>query len=56
MITACSKCVRIRAFSYKSVNLMLSKNLQERPDPDSPTTPVDTELHENIRGAAYYTN
>ena len=56
LMAACSKCVRIRAFSYKSVNLMLSKNLQERPDPDSPTTPVDTELHENIRGAAYYTN
>lgn len=56
LMAACSKCVRIRAFSYKSVNLMLSKNLQERPDPDSPSTPVDTELHENIRGAAYYTN
>ena len=56
LMAACSKCVRIRAFSYKSVHLMLSKNLQERPDPDSPNTPVDTELHENIRGAAYYTN
>lgn len=56
LMAACSKCVRIRAFSYKSVKLMLSKNLQDRPDPDTSDAPVTTELHENIRGAAYYTN
>jgi len=56
LLAACSKCVRIRAFSYKSVNLMLSKNLQERPDSDSSATRMTAELHENIRGAAYYTN
>ncbi len=58
LVSACKKCERLKAFSYKSVKLMLTNNLQDRPEPDLPQAwlPPELNLHENIRGAAYYSN
>jgi len=47
--------VAIRAFSYKSVESMLKKGLDQQPLPViSHSPPLPLMLHENIRGTHYY--
>jgi len=52
---ACARAVAIRAFSYKSVESMLKKGLDQQPLPViSHSPPLPLMLHENIRGNNYY--
>lgn len=48
---ACARAVRVRAFSYKSVEAILKNNLDRADDaPASPPLPT----HGNVRGGSYY--
>jgi hypothetical protein len=51
---ACSRALRISAFSFKSVESILKKNLDQQTllfdqDETDPSTP-----HSNVRGKTYY--
>jgi hypothetical protein len=49
---ACRRALRINALSYKSVDSILARGLENRPLPETTTAPAIT--HENLRGAQYY--
>ncbi len=50
---ACQRALRIRAFSYKSIESILKHKLDQQPLPDKQTDNV-TIAHGNLRGADYY--
>ena len=51
---ACTRAVRFKAFSYKSVLAILKNNLDQDPPDDEPQAQQELPLHENLRGASYY--
>ena len=56
---ACARALHNKARSYKHVQSILKNGLDRMPLPKSastPTTQTTTDLHENIRGAPYYTD
>ncbi len=50
---ACQRALRIRAFSYKSIESILKHKLDQQPLPDKQPENV-TIVHGNLRGADYY--
>ena len=50
---ACQRALRIRAFSYKSIESILKHKLDQQPLPDKEPDTV-TIVHGNLRGADYY--
>jgi transposase len=52
---ACSRAVRVKAFSYKSVKSILENGLDNESPLDGSSLPQRTAgYHENVRGASYY--
>ncbi|MCP4714662.1 MAG: IS21 family transposase, partial [Deltaproteobacteria bacterium] len=52
---ACSRALAIQSYSYKSVESILKKGLDQQPlVTDSPKTQVTPTTHDNIRGKDYY--
>jgi len=51
---ACLRALTLGAFEYKSVKSILEKGLDSRPLPDTSSPPPSAGHHENVRGAAYY--
>lgn len=49
---ACRRAVACRSYSYRSVDSILRKNLENQPLPHAPAQPLP--LHENLRGSNYY--
>ncbi len=50
---ACQRALRIRAFSYKSIESILKHKLDQQPLPDKQPENI-TIVHGNLRGADYY--
>ena len=50
---ACQRALRIRAFSYKSIESILKHKLDQQPLPDKEPDNI-TIVHGNLRGADYY--
>jgi transposase len=49
---ACERALKLQAMSYKSIESILKRRLEDAPLPaESTTTPI---THENLRGPAYY--
>jgi hypothetical protein len=44
----------VHALSYRSVESILKKGLDQKPLPDQVAKPTDRRHHENLRGPAYY--
>lgn len=53
---ACRRALTIGGFSYKSVDSILKRGLDQQPlpDPVTPTEAVPAPIHTNLRGPAYY--
>lgn len=51
---ACQRVLKIKAFSYKSVNSILKNGLDQQALPFDETPPEITVIHRNIRGSGYY--
>ena len=53
---ACRRALAIGGFSYKSVDSILKRGLDQQPlpDPVTPTEAVPAPTHANLRGPAYY--
>jgi transposase len=51
---ACSRALQIKDATYKSVQSILQKGLDQRPSPEEGPTPSTSLAHANVRGAAYY--
>jgi transposase len=49
---ACARAVRLRAFSYRSVEAILKHNLDRSDDAAAPEAPLPA--HGNVRGGSYY--
>lgn len=53
---ACTRALRLRAISYKSVKAILKNNLDREQLEQAPESQQPLPLHENVRGAGYYLN
>jgi hypothetical protein len=51
---ACSRALAIRSFSYKSVESILRKSLDQQPLVTPAKTQAAPAIHDNIRGKDYY--
>jgi hypothetical protein len=52
---ACTRALAFKAYSYKNVESILKKGLDQQPlNADSPQTPLPVLEHENLRGREYY--
>jgi len=51
---ACRRALKIKAFSYKSVNSILKNRLDHQALPSEEPAPKKTVSHHNIRGSGYY--
>lgn len=51
---ACLRASTLGAFHYKSVESILKKGLDSQPLPEESSPPPSAGHHENVRGAAYY--
>lgn len=49
---ACKRALAFHNHSYRSVESILKKNLEDQPLPEFPAEPLPS--HENVRGGAYY--
>ena len=51
---ACQRALKVKAFSYKSVNSILKNKLDQQALPFEEAVPTKTVSHHNIRGSGYY--
>jgi len=55
LIKACQRAMALRAYSYKTVKMILENKTENAPLPqESLPLAVAVQVHENIRGASYY--
>jgi transposase len=51
---ACARALSVRARSYRHVDALLKRGLEQLPLPTAAASRLPTSVHEHLRGRAYY--